>query len=285
MFGKNEIVGQKFFSDAKDAYLVTTIFGPTIQGEGPLTGTPAMFIRLAKCNLACSFCDTYFDQGEWMTISQIGEKIYNRLLKYCTDNDLEQSEALARTHDMALIITGGEPTLQKIFPLCLEMHEIFKCVQIESNGILSTVLPEATMLVVSPKCSEKKGKANRYLTPNYDILDRANCLKFVISSEENSPYHTIPDWALKWRGTYKRDIYISPMNMYLQEPQRARAALVGKNSLTLDERSTINEVISFWDEGLLDMKANQKNHEYARDYCVRNGLKVSLQQHLYLGAA
>ena len=30
----------------------------SIQGEGRYTGTPAIFIRLAGCNLRCNFCDT-----------------------------------------------------------------------------------------------------------------------------------------------------------------------------------------------------------------------------------
>lgn len=71
MFGMNEIVGKKYFKDApKDSLLVTSRFY-TLQGEGPFRGHPAYFVRLAKCNLACSFCDTYFDSGEWQTFDQI----------------------------------------------------------------------------------------------------------------------------------------------------------------------------------------------------------------------
>ena len=249
-----------------------------------------MFIRLAMCNLACSFCDTYFSSGTWMTIEEIEIKLHERWGTFY-DTGFETAPKFS---DMALIITGGEPSLQNILPLCEEMHEHFKYVQIESNGIIMPRIPIETILVVSPKCLEKNGKAVKYLMPNSQVLERANCLKFVISSEEDSPYHTIPDWAIEWKNEPlggqrqpipNREIYISPMNMYLAEPQAHRAALVGKNSLTLDERSVINEVISFWEPGLLDMKANQENHQYAAKYCVQNGLKLSLQQHLYVSMA
>ena len=76
MFGKNEIVGQKYFKDAaEDQLFVTSIFY-TLQGEGPYRGEPAVFVRLAKCNLACSFCDTYFDGGDWLSFNQLTDRIF-----------------------------------------------------------------------------------------------------------------------------------------------------------------------------------------------------------------
>jgi 7-carboxy-7-deazaguanine synthase len=51
------------------------------------------------------------------------------------------------------------------------------------------------------------------------------------------------------------------------------------------ERSTVDEVISFWEPGLLDLKANQANHEYVGQFCIENGFKLNLQQHLYASLA
>src|SRR5574340_79297 len=37
--------------------LINEIFH-SIQGEGPWSGHPSIFIRFSGCNLSCSFCDT-----------------------------------------------------------------------------------------------------------------------------------------------------------------------------------------------------------------------------------
>ena len=42
----------------EQTYLVQSIFGPTIQGEGPLMGTKTNFIRLAGCDYRCTWCDS-----------------------------------------------------------------------------------------------------------------------------------------------------------------------------------------------------------------------------------
>lgn len=65
----------------------------SLQGEGGRTGEASIFIRLTKCNLACSFCDTDFAEGDDMTLEEILEKIQAYPCKW-------------------IIWTGGEPTIQ-----------------------------------------------------------------------------------------------------------------------------------------------------------------------------
>lgn len=65
----------------------------SLQGEGGRSGEPSIFIRLTKCNLACSFCDTDFANGEEMTLNEI----YNTISQYPCQ---------------WIIWTGGEPTIQ-----------------------------------------------------------------------------------------------------------------------------------------------------------------------------
>ena len=260
MFGKNEIVGQKYFNDAGDKLFITSIFY-TLQGEGPYRGEPAVFVRLAKCNLACSFCDTYFDGGDWLTFDQIDLRIGNVLGEYFDGAIPKWVEK-----KVGLVITGGEPMLQKnLGPFLEMMQDHFAWTQIESNGTVWQDLPELTTLVCSPKCLEKDGKPVKYLKPNTDVLDRADCLKYVMNADQDSPYSSIPDWAHEYAAQGKK-VFISPMNIYNREPQKSKQLRSEKNDIGIEERSAVDEVISFWEEGLLDMRENQKNHEYAAQY-------------------
>lgn len=290
MFGKNEIVGKKYFNEAGDKLYVTSIFF-TLQGEGPFRGYPAVFVRFAKCNLACSFCDTYFDSGDWLTIDQIEQRIDATINDHFKGNvpyryQYDEDDYQVKKRSAVLVVTGGEPMLQQnIVPFLERMNQVFKDTQIESNGTAYQEIPEHTHLVISPKCSEKNGKPVKYLQPNPQVLERADYLKFVMNNDPESPYSSVPDWALDHAREYGIEIFCSPMNVYNKEPEKAKQLRSVKNDISLEERSSVDEVISFWEDGLLDMKANQANHEYTAKYCLDNGCILNLQQHLYVGMA
>lgn len=181
-----------------------------------------------------------------------------------------------------IVITGGEPSLQKnISEFLLGCDEAgIQYTQIESNGILPIKnLPKRTTLVVSPKCSEK---TNKYLAPHAETLQRASCLKFVISSDPQSSYHTIPDWAFEWQQDTSQPIYVSPMNMYKASfLEMARKRVQERKEHNIDYRSTVDEVISGWDDTILDRDKNEQNHNYAAQYAMEHGLWLTLQMQLY----
>ena len=102
-----------------------------------------------------------------------------------------------------------------------------------------------------------------------------------MSAEEDTPYHTVPEWALNSGKT----LFASPMNIYNKEPQKSKQLRSTKNDISIEERSSVDEVISFWEEGLLDMKQNQMNHEYTARYCAKHGMILNLQLHLYASLA
>ncbi len=76
----------------------------SVQGEGTLLGVPTTFVRFFACNLRCSWCDTKYswsvrEGGTWenMTPQEVAERI----------------ATLRARH---VVLTGGEPTLQKDLP-------------------------------------------------------------------------------------------------------------------------------------------------------------------------
>lgn len=283
MFGSNEITGQKAFKTAPlNSLLVTSIFF-TLQGEGPFSGRSAVFVRLAKCNLACSFCDTYFDKGEWLTFDEIEQRAWKSLTDARPESDL-YDWARGKT---ILVITGGEPTLQpNLSGFLLSQMGKWDHIQIESNGLIERQLPLDATLVVSPKCSEpmlpEHGSIKRghYLKPRPEVLERADCLKFVVDANPLNAYHRPPAWADQWMCEMERPVYISPMNAY-QEGKPLKM-LKGREQSAEDLRArTANEVVSFWTPGLLDRDRNQENHEHAARLCLSHGYILSLQTHLY----
>lgn len=268
MFGKNLIHSPQSYTNPDGTLVVTSIF-LTIQGEGPYAGEPALFLRLKGCNLQCSFCDTYFDSGDELTHEQIVDKIADTVSNFY--NGIGQRPVVP---DL-LVITGGEPTLQfKNLEPFLKILNLAGCkTQIETNGVLYRNFPEGTTVVCSPKINEKTGK---YIQPKPEMLERIDVLKFVVSADPNSPYHDIPSFATEWaRKKGRTNLYVSPMNCYLNPPQK-----VGGNA-SLEMRSEVDERISFWTPNLLDPVQNQKNHEHAAYLAMKHSCKLNLQMHLY----
>lgn len=233
-------------------------------------------------------CDTFFDRGDWLTIAEIEQKIERALDSFFLGSPPDWAmydEESGKKRQMVLVVTGGEPMLQSnIVPFLHHFNKQFVKTQIESNGTVYQPIPDETTLVISPKCSEKTGK---YLSPRPENMARADCLKFVVSADKTSPYYSIPQFAQVWledkrmKGDSLERIFISPMNIYNREPQKSKQIRSEKDDISLEERSTVDEVISFWEEGLLNMKENQKNHEHAAMLCMNYGAVLNLQLHLY----
>jgi len=107
----------------------------SIQGEGTWSGTPAVFVRLAGCNLACDFCDTDYS------------------LKFLASvDDVVRMVGEAGGDCPMVILTGGEPLAQAQTPaLIAALRRDGRRVHIESNGTIYTELPDDVWLCVSPK--------------------------------------------------------------------------------------------------------------------------------------
>ncbi|MDP0299103.1 7-carboxy-7-deazaguanine synthase QueE [Glaesserella parasuis] len=112
-------------------YRIVEIF-ETLQGEGFNTGMPSIFIRFGKCNLACPWCDTNYNQYETKTLADIMQVVKGFSAKN-------------------IIITGGEPTIQPDLAYLLDtLKAEGYFIAIETNG-LKPVPPQIDYIATSPK--------------------------------------------------------------------------------------------------------------------------------------
>jgi len=167
----------------------------SIDGEGKRTGELATFIRLAGCNLRCSYCDTpyglEFNQGNKMKISEI----ISKCKEYGNKN---------------ITLTGGEPLARLyvndlIEELVLNGFEV----NIETNGsipLYNTPKLRNVFYTMDYKCpsSNVEDKMDK---KNLTFLDENDVLKFVVGSEQDldATKNIIQNYPLKCQ------IYISPV--------------------------------------------------------------------------
>lgn len=188
----------------------------TIQGEGPLTGRSAVFIRLAGCNLQCPFCDTDYSSSSIKTTT---DEVVEEVLRLSGNRRLEEVPSLYRR---LIVITGGEPFRQRIWVLVKMLLDRGADVQIETNG---TIKPEAMPyyssqfhIVCSPKTKEidsiiwRYANAFKYII-NHNCVDWETGLPSVALNHPNSAQHV----AAPRPNT---PVYVQPADMQDEEENR-----------------------------------------------------------------
>jgi len=151
--------------------LVNEIFF-SIQGESSHAGRPCAFIRLAGCNLRCSYCDTRYayDEGSVREIPEIERQV--------------------RSFGCPLVeITGGEPLLQAGTPeLVRALLERRYTVLVETNGSLDIgLVDERCSRIVDVKCPSS-GVSEKNRLENLAILTPNDEVKFVIGDRADFEY-------------------------------------------------------------------------------------------------
>ncbi len=140
----------------------------SVQGESSFAGLPCIFVRLAGCNLRCSWCDSEytFTGGKPFTEDQIVAEI----------------EALAPCK--LVEFTGGEPMLQarELLPLMGRLLAQDYTLMIETSGERPLAdVPKAVHKIVDVKCPGAGAAANSFRLENLDALTKNDEVKFVIS--------------------------------------------------------------------------------------------------------
>lgn len=200
------------------AILVHSIFS-TIQGEGPFTGRPAIFIRLAGCNLQCPGCDTEYTEGAAQLTIQ---EIFSRVMA-----TINRSKSAANL----VVISGGEPFRQNLTILVDQLHYNGIIVQIETNGTLAPQEEFAKNPVVV--CSPKTSKLNPKLLPlitaykyvlDYQAFDSEDGLPITALSHQATPRLARP------HDGFAGAVYLQPMDMTESYPPAQKAAVIAHNA-------------------------------------------------------
>lgn len=227
MFGKNPIEKAELDQPGLMLRVVAGAGGIfyTIQGEGPFSGRPAVFLRLHGCPLRCFFCDTEFS-GKADPILSVGE-IVDKICAASPAHLREEYFLGDRPLRPLVVITGGEPTRQNLSPLIAALVNIGFQVQVETAGIFwQTCLRwQDVSVVVSPK------------TPHVheEIARTAVAYKYVIragdTGDDGLPIASTQiegEKAFLARPPRGVPVYVSPMDEQDAQKNAANTAEVAR---------------------------------------------------------
>jgi len=171
----------------------------SLQGESSYAGFPCIFVRLAGCNLRCTYCDTKYAYEPEFTLSVEG--IIKEVEKY---------------HSVKLVeITGGEPLLQKesVELMKLLLQKKYEVLLETNNSISLKDVPDQVIKIVDFK-TPSSGVCNSILWDNIKYFNDHDELKFVIANRQDF------DWALGIIQKYdllKYQILFSPVHEKLDK--------------------------------------------------------------------
>lgn len=202
----------------------------SLQGEGTRTGAPAVFLRLAGCNLACKWCDTKHSWG-------------NGIL--CTEASV--AEHIIDFACAALVITGGEPLLQQpALEKLLQLLPAETHVEVETNGTLPPTEPllrRINQWNISPKLPHSGNPDSKSINPAVLQLlaSQTNAwFKFVVKGEEDWP-------AIAALGLPQERIILMPCATTRAQLETARPAVV---EMCLNHRVRLGDRLhlTLWDD-------------------------------------
>lgn len=144
----------------------------SLQGESTFTGRPCVFVRLAACNLRCTWCDTPY--------------AFTGGIKMGVDDVVAEVQKL----ECPLVeLTGGEPLLQpEATTLMARLVSAGMEVLLETGGHMPIDdVPEPVVAIVDVKCPGS-GEAGKMHWPNLEQLSAHDEVKFVIKDRVDFDY-------------------------------------------------------------------------------------------------
>ena len=160
----------------------------SVQGESSFAGRPCIFVRLAGCNLRCSWCDSEYTFTGGYKLSE--DEIVAEIAKLAPVKLIE--------------FTGGEPLLQEreLIPLMERLLREGYELMIETSGERPVEnVPKAVHKIIDVKCPGS-GESGRFRMTNLASLTERDEVKFVITNRDDYEYarEFIRDNALEGRA-------------------------------------------------------------------------------------
>jgi 7-carboxy-7-deazaguanine synthase len=144
----------------------------SVQGETSRSGLPTAFVRLAACNLRCTWCDTAysFGRGNPIDISTLIKKVNEMGCQY-------------------VCVTGGEPLLQdNVHILMKELCDAGYILNLETGGSLSIAPVDPRVhIILDIKCPGSR-MSDKNFWDNLSLIQPKDELKFVIVDRHDYQY-------------------------------------------------------------------------------------------------
>ncbi|MEW5681631.1 MAG: 7-carboxy-7-deazaguanine synthase QueE [Pseudomonadota bacterium] len=200
-------------------YKVNEVF-ETIQGEGSFTGAPAIFIRLQGCPVGCSWCDT---KHTWEVKPELKQSLGDIVVKTVETEHwagVTPAQLLQLFNEKGyqakhVVITGGEPCMFDLNPLCEALHDAGYSTQIETSGTFEIKAPLQTWVTVSPKVNMAGG-----YKVLQSALDRANEIKHPVAMQKHIDELL---QLLQHTDTVAKLIYLQPISQQQRATELAIA--------------------------------------------------------------
>ena len=222
-----------------DEFKLSEIF-ESLQGEGLNVGKPSLFVRLAMCNLHCTWCDTkytwdfehfdYDSEVELWPVARVADKI-------------------ASSTTRNVVITGGEPLLQQaqLSELLLQIPEQIS-IEVETNGTIAP-WPELIARVdqwnVSPKLAHAGDpsalRLRMAVLRGFAALEQAY-LKLVLEDDANGEEAAELVRSLGWSA----DRVLLMPQASTRDELRARTPAVARESLQRGYRFSSRLHLELW---------------------------------------
>ncbi len=195
----------------------------SVQGESSFAGVPCIFVRLAGCNLRCSWCDS--------------EYTFTGGRPFTNDDIFREIEALQPCK--LIEFTGGEPMLQarELLPFMQRLLDSGYQLMIETSGERALAdVPKAVHKIIDVKCPGS-GMAGTFRMENLDALTPNDEVKFVLL--DRADYEFARDFIHRHDLAARcGHILLSPA--FLKAPSEERSA----DNLALEPRLLVDWMLA-----------------------------------------